>query len=289
MIKRNLRNLLATYLPEPSKIAIYKALHHLQVTRLALVPVQYRSMNEAVYHCSVQRTASQWLKTILSNPVIYQYSGLRFFNARILGLQEQLKSITHPPNSIVSPLYIDYDSFQKQCKPQSYVVFFVGRDPRDIVISHYFASRYSHTLMGDMPQRRKVLNNISVEEGIIYTIDYLEKFGLFSSLRSWYKAAQEDPKVLYVRYERLVGANQTEQFAAIFKHCDIGIPQDVFENLLSRYQFERISGHQRGTQDAYSHYRKGAPGDWQNHFTPRITMKFKDTTQDLIDLLGYDW
>jgi len=284
-----LRKLLAAYLPEPSKIAIYRTLYYLQIIRLNVIPVKYHSENEVVYHCCVQRTASQWLKNILSDPAIYQYSGLCFFNARMLGVEKQPKSIAHPHNSIVSPLYIDYGFFQKQYKPQNYAVFFVGRDPRDIVISHYFASRYSHTLMGDMLQRRKTLNKISVEEGIIYTIDYLRKFGLFNSLRSWYKAAQKNHRVLYVKYEKLVGAYQEEQFSVVLKHCDIGMPQDILRELLSKHQFERISGHQRGTQDVRSHYRKGTPGDWQNYFTPQIRAKFKDSTRDLIDLLGYNW
>jgi len=35
-------------------------------------------------------------------------------------------------------------------------------------------------------------------------------------------------------------------------------------------------------------WRKGTPGDWKNHFTPKITEYFKERWGEMIVKLGYE-
>jgi hypothetical protein len=44
---------------------------------------------------------------------------------------------------------------------------------------------------------------------------------------------------------------------------------------------------ERETTGRVSHYRKGKPGDWRNHFDDDIHEAFAAATGDLIELLGY--
>ena len=41
--------------------------------------VVHQSANKNVYHCTVQKCASQWLRTLLSDPIAYRYCGLTPF------------------------------------------------------------------------------------------------------------------------------------------------------------------------------------------------------------------
>lgn len=260
--------------------------------QLSVKPVYYRSSSVNIYHCCVQRTASQWMKKILSDTRIYQYSGLKPYDVGLTGVdmrnyEHRVFQRAFPRRTIVPALYIGFHNFSRMPKPGHYKAFFVMRDPRDIVISSYFSSKVSHVPMGNILQRRKVLNSLSQEEGIMYMINYHQEFGLFDALRSWSEVPKNHPDVLKVRYEDLIGSHQYQMFQEIFKHCDIRIPDHVLKGLLQDYSFKRLSGRKTGEEDKKSHYRKGRPGDWQNYFSNRIYSIFKDVTGDLTERLGY--
>lgn len=57
---------------------------------------------------------------------------------------------------------------------------------------------------------------------------------------------------------------------------------------LRRLRFERLAGGRRkGQEDVRSHYRKGQPGDWQNHFDHDLRSAFKRAHPGLVARLGY--
>ena len=193
-----------------------------------------------------------------------------------------------PQGTIITPLYLDFDSFASFPKPEHYRVFFVMRDPRDIVVSWYFSTRYSHPLLGAMGDWRQELESMPVREGLIYSIDFLEDYGLFAALRSWASAPESDENVLLLRFEEMSGSNNFQVFKRLFSHCDIRMPEKELNQLLQRYKFERLSGREPGEEDKHSLFRKGVPGDWRNYFDDTIMTKFEDATGDLVTCLGYE-
>ena len=106
-------------------------------------------------------------------------------------------------------------------------------------------------------------------------------------LRDWLKA-ENDPNVMILKYEYLVGLNQKEAFEKIFDFCGIQMPRKEMNRLLDRYSFKKLSGRRPGEEDHRSHYRKGTPGDWRSHFTPEHASLFKKMTGDLVVQLGYE-
>src|SRR5262245_2774715 len=116
------------------------------------VDVRYRSINQNVYHCTVQKCASQWIRRLLSDPSVVAYSGLQTyqyqqflpgkFDPRTL-TQRRFK-LAFPEAVIATPLYLDYEGFASIPKPPRYKAFFIVRDPRDIVVSWYFSTKLSH-------------------------------------------------------------------------------------------------------------------------------------------------
>ncbi len=259
--------------------------------------VRYRSSSTNVYHCSVYRTGSQWIRRILSDLRVCRYCGLlhEFHVQRIFGTAERPDRTltdefpyTEPfPERRIVTLYASYENYLRIPKPENYKTFFVFRDPRDIVVSHYFASRRDAQRLKSSDHYRKLAHP---DEGIPFMIDNLERMGLFSSLRSWASVPKDDPNVLLLRFEELIGPRQFEMFKGLLAHCDIAIPDKVLQSVLEAHSFRVLAGgRQPGEEDTASHYRKGIAGDWRNHFTDEHVERFKAVTNDLVTLLGYEW
>ncbi|MBO4210852.1 sulfotransferase domain-containing protein [Micromonospora echinofusca] len=251
-------------------------------TRLT-VPVVTQCEYDNIYHCTVRKTGSQWIKKLFSDPIVYRHSGLlpydpRFYKRRSLPVI--------PPGRIGLALFHSYPRFEEISKPGTYRAFFVIRDPRDIVVSSYFSLRNSHAPMGDIPQARKTLQEKPMKEGLLHVIDRLSERYLFKQLRSWANAPSSENFRLF-RYEDLTGERQPEEVDQLMRHCGITLPPAELETLLSRYSFSRMKKNVE-SPGQISHYRKGKAGDWRNHFDDDIHDAFDAATGgDLVEVLGY--
>jgi hypothetical protein len=264
-------------------------------TGLAGLRVEHWSASVNVYHCCMYKTASQWVKAILSHPRIYRYSGLLFhqYERELPGafdpraISRRFFHRPFPPHTIAGPLYLDFASYDTIPKPERYSAFFVIRDPRDIVISSYFSGMYSHELVGGISGLRNVLREVSEPEGLVITIDALNKTGQFDALRSWNTLSVGDACVRLIKFEDLTGPASLSTWQRLLDHCDIAMPESGLSELLDDYSFQRLSGRKQGQEDTQSHYRKGIAGDWRNHFDPTVERHFRDVTNDLAADLSY--
>ncbi len=258
--------------------------------------VRHRSRMSNVYHCCVYRTGSQWIRRIFSDWRVCRYSGLlsEIYFHRVFGSPEHPDLTVkydefpyHRPfqeKRIVS-LYAGYENFDLIPRPRNHRVFFVLRDPRDIVVSHYFSGQNDKQRF-NIP----LSDQLSFDEGLCRTIDGLEEMQIFFSLRSWINAPQQDERIILLRFEELTGPDKQQVFRKLFDHCDIAMPDEVLSNLLDDFSFKTLSGGRRtGLEDRTSHYRKGISGDWKSHFTREHINKFKSVTGDLIEQCGYEW
>ena len=282
-----------------SIVALVKRLVPIAVkNRLKVSPffVRYRSSSVNVYHCTVYRTGSQWMRRILTDRRVCRYSGQLYemHFQRIFGTAEHPdQTVTYEVFPYAEPfrkgwivsLYASHENYAHIPKPENHKTFFVFRNPRDIVVSHYFASRRDAQNLNS-PHYRKLANP---EDGIPWMIDTLENMGLFSSLRSWASMPEDDSRLLLLRFEDLTGPRQFEVFRNLFAYCDIDMPDGVLRELLEDHSFRALSGGRRpGEEDVVSHYRKGIAGDWKNHFTDEHIEKFRAVTNDLATLTGYE-
>jgi hypothetical protein len=252
-----------------------------------LLPVRHRSGLDQLYHACVWKTASQWVRIVLSDPRLYRYSGLSPHLADD-HLRPDPAATRFPSRGIVTALMRDYAFFAAVPKPERWRAFFVKRDPRDLLVSFYFSNRYSHRPNPGILQVRAELSGLSDAQGLLKT---LERFApLASILTSWQDAAAADANIVLVRYEDLTGDDQLRHWQALLDGADIALPSPLLRRVLATYSFARMSGgRRRGEADPHDKYRQGLAGDWRNHFDAALTAAFRRQYPDLVERLGYGW
>lgn len=251
---------------------------------------RHQSLNRNIYHCTVQKTASQWLRAILSDPRTLRGCGLTPFqfdhrlpDGGMRRPTERMPLGAFPDRTIVTPLYVDYASYQSLPKRTPCAAFFVMRDPRDVLVSWYFSIKSSHSDSREIGPLRAELQRLSTSDGLRFAVDYLNEYGLFQAMRSWANA-----DVLRFRYEDLTGPDARSHLADLMRHCDICISADDLDGVLQTHSFEKLSGRRRGDEDVRAHFRKGVAGDWHNHFDHAVDAHFTKVAGDVVALWHYD-
>jgi Sulfotransferase domain len=174
--------------------------------------------------------------------------------------------------------------------------FHMVRDPRDIAVSAYFSHLYSHPTGPWLAEHRRRLESVDKDEGLLLELQRRRR--QFESMLSW---DYENPDVLEVRMED-VTSEPNRWFTRIFEFLGLleeddapedrpsgGISAATLRSLLEKNSFARKSrGREIGQEDVHSHYRKGASGDWVNHFSAAHVEYFKQHYNELLLRLGYE-
>lgn len=246
-----------------------------------------------VFHCCVQKTGSQWVMSLFSDPVIYRYSGLSHYQYQSRGAGESRRvadrtfTESFPAGSIVSPLYISHENFAALPKAGDYRAFFVMRDPRDLIVSWYFSTKATHLVEKDtrLAEDRATLVRLPKQEGLRHAVDFCAADGRFDVLRSWAQAGDE--RVRLVKYEDLTGPDGRDEFARLLAFLEIPLADAALDRLWESYSFRRLTGREPGSAKESSHLRSGRSGDWKNHLDDDTVAYLDTVTGGLPSALGY--
>ena len=198
--------------------------------------------------------------------------------------------------------------------------FHVVRDPRDVVVSAFYSHRDTHELRQDwMREHRAALRTMTVQDGLLREI---ERSGWnMTHLREWDYGR---PDVLELKMEDLTAdasngwleitrflgllqsdastvSGRVQRFGRRLRattHRRTGgriapprryLSEDTVRGIVDKYAFQRITkGRAPGEEDATSHFRKGVPGDWRNHFGSEHRELFDELWGDILLKLGYE-
>lgn len=199
----------------------------------------------------------------------------------------------------------------------------VIRDPRDIIVSAYFSHRNSHPIenLPHLAAHRKRLKAVEKDEGLFLEMEFSAQ-----EMEDLYDWNYGHPDILEMKMEELT-AQPYAGFLKIFDFLGLlrwDDPPKVEERvrLFARTMLNRLStrhrmfeqlrkpipvtgsmllgrvydnrfekragGRSKGEEKESSHYRKGASGDWTNHFTEAHVATFKEQFDDIVVKLGYE-
>ena len=164
--------------------------------------------------------------------------------------------------------------------------FHVIRDPRDIVVSAYFSHKYSHPMGEWLKEQRELLNQVNLEEGIKYSINF--RSNQFNRMGQW---NYHLPNIYETKFEILT-CETYDEFSRIFRFLGL-LPQRlsprILEEILRHHSFKRLTeGRERGQEDSQHHYRKGIQGDWVKYFSEENKKYFKRHFGQMLIDLGYE-
>lgn len=161
---------------------------------------------------------------------------------------------------------------------------FVYRDPRDMIVSHIFYATQMHP--GHWMRRYYTETLHTMEARINAAICGVQEPGSeLTPVRRRYEGYLgwlEQPEVLSLRFEDLI----LDREAALGRLLDYlaargftpQVPQDQAIEVLK----SAVAPKKSGT------FRKGKPGNWQEHFTEANKQLFKERAGDLLIRLGYE-
>jgi hypothetical protein len=229
-----------------------------------------------LFHVTHWKAGSQWLLTILKACAGDHYVEPR--NDRSQFFHDPIR-----PGMVYPTVYATRQEFDQVHIPGPYRRFVVIRDPRDTLISGYFSWKISHEAVGHLSQRRRILNALSKEDGLLYLLDSWLDMVTRIQL-SWLEAGER-----LIRYEDLLVLDQQILEPLLLDECGLPVPRERFRRIVQECRFDAITrGRARGEEDVTAHERKGIAGDWRNHFTPRVSRAFKRRYGGLLAALGYE-
>ena len=233
-----------------------------------------------IFHASVQKTGSQWIKAIFDDPILQKYTKLITYpQHRYEWTEFQTK---FPTKTFVPGLYISYQSYEEIKKPSNYKTLYIYRDPRDLIVSWYYSMKYSHGLMGKVHKHRKYLKQVSEDEGISYCIKHFHL--KLSFMKDWYLNCN-DPNVIFMKFEDLT-SDPVKHFKFFLESCNIDISENELETIINNYTKDEMRKKVQEKNKEVSHYRKDGKS-WNELFTKQHHTLFNEINGNIVELLGY--
>lgn len=161
---------------------------------------------------------------------------------------------------------------------------FVYRDPRDVIVSHVFYATDMYKGHGMHSYYTEQLQ--TMEERINAAIQGVEEPGSkLTSIQAKYEnylGWLEETNVLSMRFEDLI-LNRETALGQILDYLETrGYLPVVDHHQAVNILEESIAPRRSGT------FRKGQPGNWQEHFTEANKAILKEQAGDLLVTLGYE-
>jgi hypothetical protein len=233
------------------------------------------NMHPSLIHVTHWKAGSQWIHKILR--ICFPEKIIQPTLGNVQFVHQQIEI-----DRVYPTVYVTREEFNTAILPENCYCFIVIRDLRDTLVSGYYSIKFSHPPMGQIAEWRKILNEINMEQGLIY----LMKHWLPDSAaiqHSWLNTTKD-----FLKYEDLL-EQDVEMFSKIIiKQAKMDVSPSRLEEAIISARFENVTGgRQLGQENIAVHERKGMPGDWKNKFSEKVKNEFKVEYGDLLIKAGY--
>ena len=240
----------------------------------------------AVVNITHPKAGSQWIRRILVEcvPELVVPTPEEMVRDPSRNPSWELRAGSVVPGTVYPAIYLPkfmFDEIEGAAAARRFVVI---RDLRDTLVSGYFSVLHSHPEdMDHIREWKSVLQSRPVEDGMIFLFDGFTD--LCAAIQgTWMESG--DP---LIRYEDLLTDDVRLLEEVLIGHCNLPVEPEILRRTVEQSRFENLSGGRRpGQEDRSSHFRKGVPGDWRNHFTSKVTEAFKDRFGDILIYAGYE-
>lgn len=230
-----------------------------------------------------QKAGSQWIKALFDHPLVRTAAG----TITLPQLDYQLTPPRNgfPAGTFVPGFYGSYQEYVALPKRHPHRLVYLGRDPRDLVVSGYWSAVETHrpTHLEEAERLREEMKQMSMGDAMMTIIALSGDH--FAAMASW--AGVDDPEVARFRLED-VRADTEGQVRAMLAHCRIELSEADLATVLQETSRDALRAkdlEQRGA-DSESHYRKRASRH-QEVFEPRHHAALEEVAPGLVALLGY--
>lgn len=232
------------------------------------------------------KCGSQWVRDVLSSPELQVASGTTLSpgGGTILHISSDWPE--QSDQTFLGPLYNASTSDWMTHRRDSDKSVVILRDPRDLIVSLLLSSAYSHGTGTNyyFPLLREPLLALDNRNRMILGIFAFRSIS--QSFSSWSNSVPTTSTYV-TKYERLA-ENPLAEFARIVEFFGWQIPDRLLASVVDRFSFTARSGRKPGTEEVYSHYRKGVIGDWKNYFDKGVGSLFEGLFPGLLNRLGYE-
>ncbi len=249
-----------------------------------------------LFHFTHIKAGSTWvdriLREIFGTRVLPRFGSERFGEAQAaeardgdeISYLDMFKAMPERRGHVYPGMFLTRSEFESRPEFANARRFVVIRDLRDCMVSHYFSMKAAHQpdKYGRIAAAREKLQTLGKEDGLLYLFDR-DLGRLVEIQRSWLDSGE-----IVLRYEDLI-RNDLEMFDRLFaEQLRIPVPHRYLKSAIEKCRFESLFGRKLGEVDEKAHARQGLPGDWRNHFTPRVAQVFRERTGDLLAAAGYE-
>lgn len=218
--------------------------------------------NPSIMYFTYYRCGSQFMKKILhqleddNTPKVLDYEAYLFFNKKITGniLENyHLFEKSFPLKGyLFGPLYHCLD---KLFQIKEFKQFCILRDPRDVLVSHYFSLGFSHTITDiDASERRKNVASMTIDEFVLSPKYLDEIMDRYSKYLNVFKVADLN-RPLYL-YEDMISSFPVF-LESLVDYMQINVAATKLAEILNEDHFKVIK------EDKLSHKRCGSWGQFK--------------------------
>lgn len=165
----------------------------------------------------------------------------------------------------------------------------VMRDPRDMIVSSYHYHLWTNELWAHVPDEdgrtyQEKLQAVDKTEGLFMTIRHFIYFSR-ETLEKW---NLDDPDILEVSYDALMGDQRDDLYAEIFTFLGLtGQAHELGIRLMRLFEAGKRSKVSATKTNERAHIRSGRSGQWKDELEPEHLAFIEQELGHILDKFGY--